>query len=276
MSDASSGDRERLARYVATWQRACADLVALTRELGEEEGDLPTDLPGWSVRDNVAHTAHLEAVLAGAPEETLEVEDAAHLTAVTAHYTEQGVVTRRGRTLSELADEIEQAVAARTAELEADPPTDGDAPPLRTPGGVAWTTEVLLRNRPLDVWMHEQDIRRAVGRPGGWDSPAAAHTLAIFAGSLPVLVGKRLAPPAGTIVRLHVPEAAIDRAVQVGDDGRAGRAPADAAPTTSVTLTPEAFAILAGGRRDPATVPSTISGDEDLGRRLLAVMAVTP
>ncbi|MGN6253263.1 MAG: maleylpyruvate isomerase family mycothiol-dependent enzyme [Marmoricola sp.] len=276
MTDASPDDRERLAGYVATWQRACADLVALTRSLSEEQGDLPTDLAGWSVRDNIAHTAHLEAVLAGAPEEEVEVAEAAHLTAVTALYTEQGVIARRERTLAELADEIEQAVASRSAALAADPPDDGDAPPPRTPGGVPWTTEVLLRNRPLDVWMHEQDVRRAVGRAGGWDSPAAAHTLRIFAGSLPVLVGKRVAPPPGTVVRLRVPEAGIDRTVEVGADGRAGRADGSAEPTTTVTLTPEAFVILSGGRRDPGEVDATITGDEDLGRRLLGVMAVTP
>ena len=271
-----TGDRERLATYVETWRRACADFIALTRSLAEDEGDLPTDLPGWTVRDNVAHTAHLEGVLAGAPEDDVEVPASAHLTAVTALYTEQGVLARRGRTLTELADEIENAVAGRAEALRANPPVDGDAAPPRTPGGVGWSTEVLLRNRPLDVWMHEQDIRRAVDRPGGWDSPAAAHTLRIFAGSLPVLVGKRLAPPAGTVVRLHVPEAGIDRSVQVGQDGRAGRADPDAPPTTTVTLSPESFAILSGGRRHPATVEAAIAGDEELGRGLLAVMAVTP
>lgn len=276
MTELITADQERLAGYVETWRHACDDFVALTRSLSEDDAELPTDLAGWSVRDNVAHTAHLEAVLAGAPEDRVEVADAPHLTAVTARYTEQGVLARRGRSLTELAEEIEQAVATRYAALQADPPTDGDAAPERTPGGVPWSTEVLLRNRPLDVWMHEQDIRRAVGRPGGWDSPAAAHTLRIFAGSLPVLVGKRLAPPAGTSVRLHVPEAGIDRTVEVGPDGRAGRATGEAEPTVTVTLTPEAFAILSGGRREPGSVEATITGDEELGRRLLAVMAVTP
>jgi uncharacterized protein (TIGR03083 family) len=206
----------------------------------------------------------------------VEVPPSAHLTGASAVYTEQGVLARRGRTLAELADEIEKAVAVRAEELRANPPADGTAAPPRTPGGIGWSTEVLLRNRPLDVWMHEQDIRRAVGRPGGWDSPAAAHTVRIFAGSLPVLVGKRLAPPAGTVVRLRVPDADIDRAVQVGEDGRAGRAAPEAEPTTTVTLSPESFAILSGGRRDPDSVDVTITGDEELGRRLLAVMAVTP
>src|SRR5690348_7833276 len=180
MTELITADQERLAGYVETWRHACDDFVALTRSLSEDDAELPTDLAGWSVRDNVAHTAHLEAVLAGAPEDRVEVADAPHLTAVTARYTEQGVLARRGRSLAELAEEIEQAVATRYAALQADPPTDGDAAPERTPGSVPWSTEVLLRNRPLDVWMHEQDIRRAVGRPGGWDSPAAAHTLRIF------------------------------------------------------------------------------------------------
>ena len=57
----------RLARLVEIWHEACADFVALAREIPREQWDLPTDLAGWSVKDNVAHTAHLEAVLAGAP-----------------------------------------------------------------------------------------------------------------------------------------------------------------------------------------------------------------
>ena len=43
------------------------------------------------------------------------------------YYTEQGVLARRDRDMAALADEIEQAVATRYAELQADPP------PTRTP-----------------------------------------------------------------------------------------------------------------------------------------------
>ena len=82
----------------------------------------------------VAHdTAHLEAVLAGAPEETIEVTEAPHLVGLQNYYTEQGVLARRGRALAELADEIEAAVAARYAELQANPPVDPAAPAPRTP-----------------------------------------------------------------------------------------------------------------------------------------------
>ena len=265
-----------LATYVATWQRACHDLVALTRDLSQEEGDLPTDLAGWSVKDNIAHTAHLEAVLAGTPEETIEVPPAPHVTGPMNHYCEQGVLARRDRSLAELADEIEAAAATRSAALAADPPTDPGAPAPKSPGDAGWDNATLLRNRPFDVWIHEQDVRRATGRPGGWDSPAAAHTLTVLAASLPFVVGKRVAPPAGTTLRLLVPEADLEAGVRVGDDRRATLVGSDVPADVTVTLRAEDFLVLAAGRRGPERTEPVVEGDQELGRRLLASLAITP
>jgi uncharacterized protein (TIGR03083 family) len=265
----------RLLQLVEIWHAACTDFVTLVREIPREQWDLPTDLEGWTVKDNVAHTAHLEAVLAGAPEETVEVAEAPHLKNLQSYYTEQGVLARRDRDMGALADEIEQSVAVRYAELSAEPPTDGAAAPPRTPGGVPWNVQTLLSNRPLDVWMHDQDVRRAIGRPGGYDCPAAEHVLSVFGGALPMVVGKRLAPPPGTTVRLAIPEAGLSWTVGVGEDGRAS-AVDEATPTTTVTLTPEDFVVLAGGRRGPDTTTPVIDGDEELGHRLLQSLAVTP
>src|SRR5690242_19336091 len=149
-------DASRLAQLIDTWRQAIAEFVALARDIPEEQWHLPTDLEGWTVKDNVAHTAHLESVLAGAPEETIAVSEAPHIKDLSGFYTEQGVLARRDRDMASLADEIEQAAATRIAELEANPPTDGAAAPPRTPGGVPWNTHTLLSNRPLDVWMHSQ------------------------------------------------------------------------------------------------------------------------
>ena len=277
MTDASpaAGDPKLLA-LVEIWHTACTDFLALVRDLPETYGDRPTDLLGWSVRDNVAHTAHLEAVLAGAPEETVEVAAAPHLTSLTHYYTEQGVLARRGATMAELADELEHAVATRYGALRAEPPTDADAPPPKTPGDAPWSTGTLLANRPLDVWMHDQDVRRAVDRPGGYDSPAAAHTIARLGAGLPMVVGKRVAPPAGTTVRLVVPDFGRRWTVTVGDDGRAGRGDDDAHADTTITLGAEDFVVLAGGRRGPEATDPRTEGDADLAARLLASMAVTP
>jgi uncharacterized protein (TIGR03083 family) len=269
-------DASRLSALVETWREAIAEFVALARAGPPEQRDLPTDLEGWSVQDNVAHTAHLEAVLAGAPEETVEVPDAAHVNGLTGRYTEQGVLARRGRDMAALADEIEQAAAQRYAALQADPPSDPAADPPRTPGGVPWSTERLLSNRPLDVWMHEQDIRRAIGRPGGFDTAAARHTIVVLGAALPMVVGKRVAPPAGSTVRIDVPDADQSWTVSVGDDHRATLVDPVDDPTARVTLGAEDFIVLAGGRRRVDATSAKVEGDQALARAVLDNLAVTP
>lgn len=267
----------RLSELVETWRDAVSEFVALVRDVPEDQWHLPTDLEGWSVKDNAAHTAHLEGVLAGAPEETVEVDQSApHLKSFMNVYTEQGVVARRDRDMAALADEIEQSAAARYADLQADPPTDGAAAPPRTPGGIPWDNNTLLSNRPLDIWMHEQDIRRAIGVPGGYGSRAAKHSIAKFGGALPMVVGKRVAPPAGTVVRLDVPEAGASWSVAIGEDGRAAAVEQADDPTVLITLGAEDFVVLAGGRRGLDATTPTFTGDAELGRAVLASFSVTP
>jgi len=269
-------DASRLAGLVETWRDAIAEFVDLVRDVPEDQWDLPTDLAGWSVKDNAAHTAHLESVLAGAPEETVAVAEAPHIKDLSGFYTEQGVLARRDRSMASLADEIEQAADARLKELQASPLTDGSAPPPRTPGGVPWSTETLLSNRPLDVWMHSQDIRRAIGRSGGYDGAPARHVIAKFGGALAMVLGKRVAPRVGTSVRIEVPEAGQSWTAQIGEDGRAAFVDAIDEPTVVITLSAEDFVVLAGGRRDvDATSPAYV-GDAELGRAVLSNFGVTP
>ncbi|RYE80540.1 MAG: maleylpyruvate isomerase family mycothiol-dependent enzyme [Myxococcales bacterium] len=266
-------DAERLQGFIETWRVAAADFVTLARTIPENQWSLPTDLEGWDVRDNIAHTAHLEAVLAGAPEETVEVAEAPHIKGITGWYTEQGVLARRDRSMAELADEIEQSVASRLSDLRDTPPTDAAAPPPRTPGGVPWNTGTLLSNRPLDIWMHEQDIRRAIGRPGGFDSPAADHVIGVFGASLPMVLGKRVGAEPGTSVVLDVD--GREFGAVVGDDGRA-TAEVVADPTVRITLSAEDYVVRAGGRRGVDAVAPTYAEDDALGQRVVENLAVTP
>ena len=266
-------DAERLAGLVATWKDSIDDFVALLRSLPQDAADLPTDLPGWSVRDVASHTAHLEAVLAGGPEETIEVLPAEHLTSPMAYYTEQGVLARKGRTLVELADEIEQAAVIRYRDLTTNPPTDAEASTRKTPGDIGWTDGRLLSNRPLDVWMHEQDIRRAVDRPGGFDRPGAKHVIGVFAQSLRMVLGKHVAPPAGTTVAIELEGRGQIASATMRADGRAYASYGET-PTVTITMSPEDYICAAGGRRAPAAV--SYDGDADLGQHVVANLAVTP
>jgi uncharacterized protein (TIGR03083 family) len=268
-------DAARLSGYVEVWWQAVNDFTDLLESIPADQWATPTDLPGWDVHAVAAHAAHLEAVLAGSPEETVDVGQPDHVTGLMGLYTEQGVVARRNRTPDELINEIRESTTARHTALLADPPTDPAAQPDSIFGGVPWDWERLLRNRPLDVWMHEQDVRRAVGRPGGMDSAAAKHTADYLTESLPIVVAKRAGAPAGTSVVLEV-AGSPTIAVQVGDDGRGQRVDPPAAPTVTLRADREPFILIAGGRRWPAEGAVQIEGDQELGRKILDVMAVTP
>src|SRR5205085_861460 len=73
-------------------------------------------------------------------------------------------------------------------------------------GGESWTpvgpgtVRDLLPFRIFDSWVHEQDMRRAVGRPGDLDSRAAELTQHMMVDAMPFVVGKKVAPPEGSTV----------------------------------------------------------------------------
>ena len=266
---------DQLSGYVEVWWRAVDDLTTLLEDVAGEDWARPTDLPGWDVHAVAAHTAHLESLLAGAEHEQVEIGEPAHVRGALGQFTEQGVVARRGRTPDELINEIRSSATIRHTALLSEPPTDPTAPAPSVFGLIGWDTHRLLRNRPLDVWMHEQDVRRAFDRPGNLESPAAVHTADYLAESLGFVVGKRVGAPTGTTVRLEVAEHA-PQAVTVGDDGRARPADPAAVPDACLAMDRESFIVLAGGRRQPPAGAVVLTGDEELGHRVLAGLAVTP
>jgi uncharacterized protein (TIGR03083 family) len=269
-------DQQRLSALVSVWWEAVDSFTHLLEHVGEDQWSVPTDLPGWDVHDVAAHTAHLEALLAGRPHDDVEIGDAPHARGMLGRFVEQGVVARRGESADALITEIRASATARHTQLLAEPPSDPAAPAPGVFGALGWTTDRLLRNRPLDVWMHEQDIRRALGLLGNLDSAPARHAADYLMESLPFVVAKRAQAPAGTVVRLevagHEPVIAV-----VGEDGRGRRGtPDDGGPTVSLAMDRETFIVLAGGRRPARPGAVEVTGDDGLGERILDGMGVTP
>ena len=269
---------DRISNLVEIWHQEATGVVLLLRALEEREWSMPTDLPGWDVRAVACHLAHLESELAGNAQDAVEVPPAPHVRGLMGEFTEQGPLARADWTTDRIIDELDDSVRTRYDALTTSPPVDPSAPGPGFAALVGWSWETLLGNRCLDMWMHHQDIRRATGRPGGLDSPAAAWTAGVFARSLPYVLGKHVRPPQGTTVVLHVTgPLARQLTATVGPDGRGAALDAPPAdPSVVITLDFESWTILAGGRRPVGEVEVDIVGDLDLGRRVLENLAVTP
>lgn len=266
---------EELRGYVDTWWEAVTDFADLLDEVPAEAWSTPTDLPGWDVHAVAAHVAHLECLTAGGRHEDVEIGEPAHVRGGMGQFTEQGVVARRDTTPAELVAEIRECSARRRESLLADLPDDPDAQAPGVFGAIGWTQHTLLRNRPLDLFMHQQDVRRAVGLPGGLDSGPARHTADYLLESLGYVVAKRADAPAGTVVELAV-EGHAPVAVEVGDDGRARPTTAPGDPTVRIATDRETFLVLAGGRRRAEQGRVTVTGDAELGGRVVDHLGVTP
>lgn len=260
-----------LEASVNAWDDSAQSVLVLLADLTEPEWSRPTDCPDWTVKDVAAHLAHLEHELAAgaptAPDPSAKI--------VTSSFTEAGVQARRGHTTDALMTELRAAVTARAADL-ADLPADPHSLASPTPGGVAWSWDTLLRNRAIDVWVHEQDIRRATDRPGSLGSPGAWLTTLSFKSAMGYVVGKKVQPPAGTSIGWHVTgEVPFDLTVAVGDDGRATATASIDEPTVLLTMSSEDFAVLGAGRRMPDQLDITVAGDSALAQSVLAAMTLT-
>lgn len=267
-------DEEMLREYVEIWWQAIDDFTRLLEQLSAEQWTALTDLPGWTVRDVAAHTAHLEAGLVGVPHDQVDIGSPDHVKGTLGIYIEQGVVGRRERDTDDLIREIRESATKRHTFLLSSPPTDASETADGFAALLGWSWDRLLRNRPLDVWMHEQDVRRAVGMPGNLDSAPAQHAADYLLESIGMVVGKRVSPPAGTTVVVDV-DGSAPVAVEVGEDGRARPAAAvPHSPTVRLGMSREDFIVAAGGRRPPRDV--RVEGDEELAARIVASLAVTP
>ncbi len=255
--------------YLEAWRESAEAIAALVPTLDDDQLAAPTDCPGWSVADVVAHLAHLEQVINGEPEAPSD------LGIVASDYTEAGVAARRGTPTADLIGQFAGDVAERYARLSTTTLDMGELAPV-TPAGVAWTWETMLRNRVVDVWTHEQDIRRAVDVPGNLDSPAAHVTTHTFAAGMGFVLGKKVRSDPGTTVQWDL-DGGVPLVVtlQVDENGRAGRVDADTPTTVTLRMSAETFTILAAGRRTREQVDVQIDGDAALGSTLLGAMTLT-
>jgi uncharacterized protein (TIGR03083 family) len=239
--------------------------------LPDGEWDLPTGCPGWAVKDHLSHLVDYEARALGRPAAEHEPGPLPHVKNEMGQVNEIGVDARRPRPGPQVLAEFREVTGERQPRLRTLTGPDLAAR-VPTPAGPG-TMADLLTLRVMDSWMHEQDIRRATGRPGHVEGPAAGEAVGYLTRFLPYVVGKRAAAPDGSKVVFRI--GGRDPVTVQVTGGRGSLAENAAGATVSLAIPVTTFAALAGGRSD-APDDVSVTGDEALGRRVLGSMGLMP
>ncbi|WP_328385782.1 maleylpyruvate isomerase family mycothiol-dependent enzyme [Streptomyces sp. NBC_00400] len=268
-----------LQSSIDAWTHSIEAITELVTPLVEGEWNGATGLPGWSVRDVVSHVIGLECEMLGDPRpiHTLP-RDLYHVRSESARRMEVQVDVRRHHTAPEMLSELEYTVIRRSRQLRNES-RQPDAV-VRSPLGEDRTLEFVLQQRAFDVWVHEQDLRRTLKKPGNLDSPGAYVTRDLLVKALPGIVAKRAQAPAASAVVFDVSgPLEFLRTVRLDAEGNATiDGSVSLGPTVTLALDWDTFHQLACGRVRPAAVAEQIKidGDEELAQAILGNFAITP
>ncbi len=252
-------------------------LATLCSPLSDDQWERATCLPGWSVKDVLSHIVGTESMLAGEPAPSVDLSHLDHMKNPVAQANEAWVESMRSLSGAGLLDRFGQITGRRLAALESMTQADFDAPSW-TPVGRDETYGRFMRIRLYDCFMHEHDIRGALGLPPRPEVRDIDSALEEVSTGLGYIVGRRAAMPEGTRVRIDL-TGPVTRTYLVLVEGRAAVVDSfDRPPTVGVELPVMLFLRLTGGRADARTGNGgeiAFTGDRRLGEQLVDNLAFT-
>ena len=233
-------------------------------------------LPGWTVADVVAHVTWIERCPIGLqdPPHEPDWDSLPHATDGFGRITEVPVDLRRSRTREDVLAEFDETMADREValrELRASNPG-----PVMNPLGRMMPFDEVISMRVFDTWVHEQDVRVAVGDLGHLGTAPAHMAAGRMRRSLGFVWAKNVDAPVGATLQVTVtgPWRDVHRHGHPlrGRQGSPDR-PVVEDPTVALTMSFPAFVALICGR-GPAEV--SIEGDQALGERAVERFNIAP
>ena len=264
---------EILTGLFASWD----SIEALLAALPEDAWQAPTSLPGWTVHDVIAHVVGTEMMLSGTPTPDADVSGRDYVHNDIGALNERWVEHLRSESPASMLAKFREITTRRKAMLSAMPIEEWNTVTFTPAGPDSYGRFMRVRN--FDCWMHEHDIREAVGRPADDDhlaGPDARLSLDEMAASMPFVVGKKGNAPdrSRVLIALTGP---LAREIRVAVDGRAALVEdfGGAEPTIAITLDGLQFTRRAGGRPLMAGRPDAVDcqGDPAAGARIVENLA---
>ena len=258
------------AQLVSAHEAVFDGLLEATANLDEPGWAAGTGCPGWDVHDQLAHAIGIERHMLGDTPRLVEVPDLDHVVDEFSRVVEIDVHARRGVDGEALRDEARETFGRRLEMLRA-LRLEALAEEMAGPGGMRMKGSQMLRTRVFDLVSHEQDIRRALGRPAPLAGPAGQiaqeQVLRAWAKVLPARL-----PDDGVVVIDVLGSLPTTRAVAL-DGTDAGQS----APRVTLRGTGAQLLALACGRSDaPDLEDLEVEGDRDLARAVVAQATITP
>jgi uncharacterized protein (TIGR03083 family) len=260
-----------LSGLFAVWD----DIEALTGDLSETDWLTASPLPSWDVKALVSHMVGTESFLSGVapPQPDVDVSGLDHVRNEVGTMNECWVRHLSTEPGVDVLKRFKAITDDRRKVLTSLPEDEWNAV-TATPAGPE-TYGRFMRIRVFDCWMHEQDIRTALGRPSSDDElagPASGLALDEAAATMGFVVGKLAKAPDGSRVLLEL-TGPLARSIRVKVDGRAQVVDdfGGQEPTATVRLDGLQFTRLAGGRPlCPARAQDVeLGGDQDVAGRVV-------
>jgi uncharacterized protein (TIGR03083 family) len=261
--------REALAE---TW----GALAEVCFELTDTEWALPTECPGWDVKGQLSHLIGVERAIMGEPAPEWNGPLGDHVKNDFAASNEPYVAVRRALPGAAVRAEFVDVTTTRLAQLAALSAAEWAAPGWSPVGEVPRAEFMTVR--VYDSWVHEQDVRLALDRPGGSGNLASSIALDRVQGAMPFVVGKQAGCAEGTAVRFDVAGPGHDaRAFTIAVEGGRARPVGDGVtPTVTLSLSTIDFVRLGCGRATATQVETAggarMHGDATVGRSVLGAM----
>jgi uncharacterized protein (TIGR03083 family) len=240
-------------------------------QLDPPEWELPTDCPGWTVKDQLSHINAIESIALGrrAPGEPIW---APHVRNDLGAMNELEIEHRRSRTPAELLDELREVTGERGKVIASW--TDDE---WKQEGqgvlGVA-PREKIIGVRVTDVFTHEQDVRVATGRPGHLGGDVARFVYGEMVKAMGYALVKRAKATEGQSVLFEIGPPGGSFAVVVKDGRGVPLEPLPDDPTVTLAMDFETFLRLTVGRWSPKRLIDEgrlrVSGDPGLAERMPA------